>query len=149
MFKIRLFLLLAALSLGVLGGCDRQSRGFVLPPGDAEQGAKTFVALGCNQCHRVEGHIQRLENSPHPDIDVRLGGQVSRVKTYGELVTAIVHPSQSLSRGNTPSTLTPEGESMMPNFNERMTVAQLVDLTTFLQQTYELWAPEYRPIFMP
>ncbi|MGI9325272.1 MAG: hypothetical protein ACR2PZ_08650 [Pseudomonadales bacterium] len=148
MAKWRGGFIFVALVIG-LGGCDRQSAGFVLPPGDAERGQATFVELGCNQCHRIEGVLERAENSPFAEVDVRLGGRVSRVKTYGELVTAIIHPSESLARGNTPSTLNADGESKMPNFNERMSVAQLIDLTTFLQQTYELWAPEYRPIFMP
>ena len=141
------FIVVALMS--VLAACDRQSAGFALPPGDVERGQATFVELGCNQCHRIEGVVERAENSPFAEVDVRLGGQVSRVKTYGELVTAIIHPSESLARGNTPSTLTADGESKMPNFNARMSVEQLVDLTTFLQQTYQLWAQDYRPIFMP
>jgi hypothetical protein len=36
--------------------------------------------------------------------------------------------------------------SKMENFNEKMTVAQLIDLTAFLQSTYELY-PE--PMYFP
>ena len=120
----------AILVLLALAGCESQSKGFALPPGDAAKGKVEFVNLGCNQCHRIDGSIERAVDSAYPEVDVRLGGRVSRIKTYGELVTA-------------------DGRSKMPDYNEAMTVSQLVDVTTFLQQTYVLYVPEYRPIFMP
>ncbi|MFK7912447.1 MAG: hypothetical protein AB8B93_00920 [Pseudomonadales bacterium] len=137
------------LAVLMLGGCERESRGFALPPGDAAQGQVEFVALGCNHCHRIEGSVERAADSAYPNLDVRLGGRVSRIKTYGELVTAIIHPARDLSRGDTPALVTEDGLSRMPVYNDSMTVSQLVDITTFLQQTYVLYVPEYHPIFMP
>lgn len=142
-------LLVLIVGLLAVAGCERQSAGFALPPGDAQRGQTEFVALGCNNCHRITDVVERNADSPWTEVDVRLGGQVSRVKTYGELVTAIIHPSRDLSRGDSPALVTAEGQSKMPSYNDTMTVQQLVDLTTFLQQTYTLYIPEYRPIYMP
>jgi hypothetical protein len=120
----------------------------VLPPGDAERGKATFVDLGCNSCHRIDDVIARLEGSDS-EIDVRLGGQVSRVKTYGDLVTSIINPSHKLSRGNNRMTVTEDGQSKMTEYNEVMTVQQLVDLTTMLQETYSVYVPAYQMYYYP
>lgn len=126
----------------LLAGCDTQSRGFALPPGDADRGRAEFVSLQCNQCHSIAG-IDKLSEGGEPEINVALGGQVTRVKTYGDLVTSIINPSHKLSRRRDPTTVDAQGQSRMRNYNEIMTVAQLVDLTAFLQSQYEVWVPDY------
>ena len=40
-------------------------------------------------------------------------------------------------------TTTQQGTSRMPIYNEVMTVQQLVDITAFLETTYEVWVPPY------
>lgn len=133
--------------LHLLSGCEMgQASGFALPPGDAELGKATFVELGCHACHEVNDSVPRMAGTPHPDIFVRLGGQTTRVKSYGDLVTSIIHPSHQRSRGMDPRTVTEQGSSRMPNGNERMTVTQLVNLTTFLSDQYDVWTPRYVPI---
>ena len=103
---------------------------------------RQFVELGCNTCHSVAGHVEHapLEQGA---LHVELGGTVSRVKTYADLVTSIINPSHKLSRGTNSMTMTESGESRMPIYNEVMTVQQLVDLTAFLETTYEVWVPPY------
>lgn len=137
------------IAVASIAGCQDEARGFALPPGNEQAGHEAFVELGCNACHRIEGVINRRTEGADPAIDVRLGGQVSRVKTYGDLVTSIINPSHRLSRGNTPATVTEDGESRMPYYNDRMTVQQLVDLTAFLQRQYSVWVPEYRVYYYP
>lgn len=140
--------LVAALALAGVAGCEPQSRGFALPPGDAERGQAEFVALGCNGCHSVAG-VDKLAAGGHPDIHVVLGGQVTRVKTYGDLVTSIINPSHRLSRGNDPTTMDEAGASRMRLYNDVMTVSQLIDLTAFLQSKYEVWVPDYHMYAYP
>ncbi len=125
-----------------LSACENQSKGFVLPPGDAEAGLAAFERIGCNQCHHIDGKIERATDSV-TGIDVRLGGQISKVKTHGDLVTSIINPSHRLSRGTTSMTVTEDGSSRMPSFNATLTVQELVDITMFLQGTYRLTPPEY------
>jgi hypothetical protein len=77
---------------------------------------------------------------------VVLGGEVTRIETYGELVTSIVNPSHEISRRYPKEDVTVGDVSKMRNFNDVMTVAQLIDLTTYLQSKYQLIRePRYVP----
>ncbi len=136
----------AALAILSLSACDTHE--FVLPPGDAEAGQATFVELGCNNCHSVTDKVEHAPAEGNP-IHVELGGTVTRIKTYPDLVTSIINPSHKLSRGANAMTVTEEGESKMPVYNDVMTVQQLVDLTTFLEQTYQVWVPPYNVYYYP
>lgn len=135
-------------ALLAISGCNPQARGFALPPGDVEAGLETFVNLGCNACHSVQGKIAQV---PGGDVNVHvvLGGEVSRVKTYGDLVTSIINPSHKLSRANDPDTIDEDGTSIMPNYNDMMTVQQMLDLTSMLQASYSLIPPRYTGHTMP
>lgn len=137
--------LLTAFALVIaLVGCDNQSRGFNLPPGNAEQGKATFILLQCNNCHSIEASVPWSGEGLTPEIDVPLGGTTTAVKTYGDLVTSIIHPSHRLARGDDdPATVTAAGESRMRNYNDVMTVQELIDLVQYLQSEYEVWVPEY------
>ena len=139
---------LTALTLAS-AGCEQQSKGFALPPGDYDRGKASFVDLGCPACHSIEGVVSKLEAGGDPVIEVVLGGPVTRVKTYGDLVTSIINPSHKLSRGDTPVTVNDDGSSKMPYYNDVMTVQELVDVTTFLQGTYSVWVPEYNMYYYP
>jgi len=137
--------LLAMVGSGaLLVGCSGQYEGFTLPPGDTAQGQKTFVAFRCYDCHQIEG--VDLPAGEEPDqVIVELGGKVDRVRTYDDLVTAIVNPSHRLAQGYTPELVARDGKSRMTNYNDVMTVTQLINLVTFLQAHYELRVPETTP----
>jgi hypothetical protein len=76
---------------------------------------------------------------------VTLGGEVTRVKTYGELVTSIINPSHRLAQGYPTEEVSAAGESLMAlaYLNDVMTVQQLIDLVAFLQARYEVRPPAY------
>lgn len=124
-----------------LAGCGRESPlGFRLPDGSADAGQRAFVALRCNACHDVSGvDVEYLDGVAH----VPLGGQTTRVITYGELVTSIINPSHRIAPPNRAEGATAEGESLMSfaYLNDVMTVQQLVDLVAFLQPTYKIVQP--------
>ncbi len=131
-------------------GCDQQDRGFNLPKGNVEQGRMTFILMQCNHCHSVTGGKQagtkgvdwdgaELEGSVH----VTLGGKVTRIKTYADLVTSIINPNHKLSRGPDPGTMTEAGESRMRDYNSVMSVQELIDLVAYLESKYEIWVPDY------
>ena len=119
-------------------GCDQQSAGFALPAGDFSDGKLNFVGLNCNTCHSV-ADIE-WEGIQDQDLHFRLGGETTRVKTYGELVTSIINPSHRIARDFRPQ-LEKNENSPMPSYNEVMTVQELVDLVTFLEKQYKLVAP--------
>ena len=135
-----LVLCISALAACALG--PESPRGFRLPDGDAAAGRAAFMDLRCHECHTIRG-----EDLPAPEVQgpvaVVLGGQVTRVKTYGDLVTSIINPSHKLAPGYSRETVSRDGRSIMQIYNELMTVQQLVDLVTFLQPTYEVIPPQY------
>ena len=139
--------ILALTGLVALSGCDQAARmsekGFRLPDGDAEAGRATFLEMECHQCHSIKG-MELPEVGGQGAPYVQLGGEVTRVKTYGELVTAIINPSHRLASGYARTAVARDGESKMAVYNEHMTVQQLIDLVMFLQPTYEVVPPEYR-----
>jgi sulfur-oxidizing protein SoxX len=136
---MRIFLLILISIL--FTACDQQSRGFSLPPGDIERGRNTFVELGCPLCHRVVGDEQLGLKALDAPLQIDLGGRVTRIKTYGDLVTSVINPSHRISNQG-PNTTDADGNSSMLVYNDTMTVTQLVDLVTFLQESYEIYIPQ-------
>ena len=128
-----LTLLLAACDIGPNSG-----RGFSLPEGNLDKGRATFVELECNACHTV-GDIERITGNEGLDINIQLGGEVTVIKTYGDLVTSVINPSHKVIRRHSKQKVfTEEGESKMIAYNEFMTVQQLVDLVTYLESNYQI-----------
>ena len=68
---------------------------------------------------------------------------VTRVKTYGELVTAIINPSHKLAQGYPLDTISEDGQSRMPLYNSYMTVQELIDIVAFLQPHYDVYVPQF------
>lgn len=135
------------LKLGVLGlalagvsacGPDpKSSAGFTLPEGDVAQGKANYIAFGCNACH-THSEVPQLGSADEAAISLRIGGESGRVRTYGELVTSVINPSHRVARRGSEGMADESGQSKMANFNDVMTVTQLVDLVAFLQASYTL-----------
>ena len=128
-----------------LGACeaDRMSeKGFSLPEGNALNGREAFVYMHCHECHTVAGEEFPALAMADPPF-VQLGGNVTRVKTYGQLVTAIINPSHKLAKGYPSELVSNEGESKMPVYNGYMTVQELIDIVAFLQPHYNVYVPQY------
>lgn len=132
-------LLMTILSASVLllTGCDSGALGFSLPEGDAVAGKVVYTTMQCHSCHQMDG-IEQLPTADDNAISVKLGGKVSTMKTYGQLVTSVINPSHRIARGYEPQNTDSEGASMMSSYNDVMTVTQLVDLVSFLESQYEL-----------
>lgn len=144
----RLAAVVVLLSVAALGACSKSEQevsGFVLPEGDPEMGREVFASVGCRYCHTVAG-VEFPPFEAEPVFDIVLGGQVTRVQSYGELLNSVVNPNHTISTRNhaqlQPEEM-PEGRSPMPVFNDVLTVRQLIDLTAFLHSRYEL-LPRYR-----
>lgn len=147
--KIATLLLLTFIVIVGCGDRDPMSeRGFRLPDGDPLAGAEAFLYMECNQCHTISGEeLPRIPLADPPYIE--LGGDVSRVKTYGELVTAIINPSHKLASGYAEDVVSENDESKMYVYNGYMTVQELIDVVMYLQPYYEVVAPTYiyRPYY--
>jgi L-cysteine S-thiosulfotransferase len=127
-----------------LAGCASDVNEFTLPSGDAERGQAAFLNFRCYDCHRVHG--VDLPPGEEPDqVMVELGGEVDRLRKYGDLVTAIVNPSHRLAKGYNANLVANDGKSRMTVYNDVITVSQLVDIVAFLQSHYELRPYEPTP----
>jgi hypothetical protein len=135
MIGFRLFAVM--LLVAWLAGCAAQESGFTLPPGQAERGQAAFVKFRCFDCHQVEG-VTLPPSEESNQVIVKLGGEVTRKKTYSDLVTGIINPSHRLAAGYDPNLVAQDGKSRMTVYNDVMTVAELIDIVTFLEAHYEL-----------
>ena len=124
---------------------DKPVKGFVMPAGDIAQGEQVFVDFNCHACHTIPG-IELPQVKQKLPFDVEIGGKVLRVKNHGELLTAVVNPNQSICMSYRLK-MKEEGRevllSPMPYRGEEMTVAELIDLVTFLNAQYEKLQPNY------
>ena len=125
----------------LISSCDQQARGFAIPKGDLEKGKMTYERLSCNECHSIPEIEWKGGND---SLKIYLGGTVSNRKSYGELVTSVINPSHKIARRyqqKTSTETTEAGLSKMKNYNEVMTVQELIDLVTFLQSEYDIEIP--------
>jgi len=140
--------LLLPLLLIVLSACGEEGRpvkGFVLPEGDIAQGEQVFFDFNCHGCHTIPD-MEFPDAEFTPPFILEIGGEVYRVKNYGELLTAVVNPDHIISakyvamleKANREAIISP-----MPYFGEEMTVAELMDLVAFLHAQYTRLQPEY------
>ncbi len=146
---------LAAFAIVILSSsCGKEARmakGFRLPEGDAAAGRVAFSELKCTLCHSVAGEEFAEIKSGAGFV---LGGEVRKIKTYGELVTAVIDPKRHVAPGYAAKQEVPEGgqpTTPMPTFNSIMTVKQLSDIVTFLHGRYRETGPEFPdyPMMMP
>jgi len=144
-----LILLAVGLSGLVFSGCapgPKSTQGFVFPEGDIARGKATFVELNCYECHRVDGVV----DLPPPEIPdgkvIMLGGEVPTTKTYGDLITAIIHPAEDITARAADRT---RSDEIMPTVNDIMTVQEMLDLVTFLSPRYQKLRPIYHDPLLP
>ena len=135
----------ALLALAACTGDAKPVKGFVLPQGDVAQGEQVFIDFKCHQCHTIPG-LEFPATEFEPPFILELGGEVYRVKNYGELLTAVVNPDHIISmkyrvmleQANREAIISP-----MPYYGEEMTVAELIDLVEFLHAQYTKLQPQY------
>jgi sulfur-oxidizing protein SoxX len=133
--QLRYLTYLGTLSLAAC--TDPQGTDFALPEGDVDAGQALFVGYGCTGCHTIS-NMDLPQPEEQGPVRVILGGRVSRVRTYAELVTSIINPSHRVSaRYLGADEVSRDGESLMVSYNDVMTVTELINLVTFLESRYE------------
>jgi mono/diheme cytochrome c family protein len=128
----------------IVTACDtgpKSAAGFRLPDGNADVGKQLFVQLECNSCHTISD-LELAAPAEEGPVSVKLGGRISRVKNYGQLVSSIINPSHKIVRRYPKEKVSVDGESLMPIYNETMTVQELIDLVAFLQAQYQVTIPQ-------
>lgn len=140
-----------AIAASLLAACSQgegQLDQIHLPAGDATRGEALFTSLGCVSCHLAGGTKQQESATASPK-KIRLGSATGQRMSYGQLVTAIVNPSHRFAPQYFSKNVSKDGESLMNNYNDTLTVTQLTDLVAFLQTHYEdVLRPGYRyPVY--
>jgi hypothetical protein len=142
---------LLTVSVLALSACDQDAimstRGFRLPDGDAAAGREAFLYMQCHQCHSIKGEQLAIIPGQDPPY-FELGGEVTQVRTYGQLVTSIINPTHKLAAGYAKDVVSVDGVSKMYVYNQYMTVQELIDIVMFLQPYYKVVPPEFRfPVY--
>jgi len=100
---------------------------FTMPKGDAAIGREVFEKFGCYVCHEVRG--EKFPAAPPPG--GVLGPELSQMGPLHPLeyfTESVINPSAHASKKHRG----PDGKSTMPASNERMTVQELIDLSSYL-----------------
>ena len=142
---------LALVAVLLLAGCGGDpdpltADGFVLPKGNADHGLAVFLEQGCRQCHEVAG-LELPAYDGVVSLQIELGGKRARIKDYGELLTSVVNPDHVLSdeyKKMLNKAEEAKSDSPMPDFTERLSVRDLINIVQFLHSRYEELVPEYR-----
>lgn len=138
-------IVLIASGLLCLSACDAgpdAPKGFSLPKGDSVNGQQVLIKHQCLACHTIKG-VTDDALALELDEAVHLGGEKSKVTTYAELVTSIINPSHKIARAYALNTVDESGVSKMRNYNDVMTVTELIDVVTYLQPHFKVKPYQY------
>lgn len=103
---------------------------FLVPPGDAVQGRKVFVALECFARHGVHGEDFPRASKTHADSGPALTGMGSHHPAE-YLAESVLNPNRVIVLG--PGFTGQDGLSKMPDYSDSLTIEQLVDLVAYLK----------------
>lgn len=144
-YALSIVFTLVVVGLSACSDEGRPVKGFVLPQGDIAQGEQVFIDFNCHACHTIPD-MEFPEVEFTPPFVLQIGGEVYRVRNYGELLTAVVNPDHIISPKYKAMLERADREvfiSPMPYYGEEMTVAELIDLVEFLHSHYTRLQPQY------
>lgn len=104
--------------------------GFLLPQGDPAEGKKVYIAMKCFTCHEIKGE----DFPPHAKEPGQVGPELTGMGTHHPpeyFAETIVNPNRVIIEG--PGYTGHDGLSKMPDYNDTLTVRQLIDLVTYLK----------------
>ncbi|MGH7846418.1 MAG: copper-binding protein [Candidatus Binatia bacterium] len=99
---------------------------FTMPKGDAAKGRAAFEKYVCYVCHEVRGEkfpAAAPGNALGPEL-----GQMGPLHPLEYFTESVVNPSAHAAKKHRG----PDGKSTMPVYNDRMTVQELIDVSTYL-----------------
>ena len=111
------------------GGVPRGWR-FTFPAGDPVTGREVFRAMKCYTCHTIKGENFPPSGGDEKNVGPELTGMGGR-HPLEYLAEAILFPDAVLVDG--PGFIGPDGRSIMPTYEDSLSVTQLIDLVAFLK----------------
>lgn len=119
---------------------------FRLIGGDRERGSEAFTRLNCIQCHTVAG-VEVPAPKGERRLDLKIAEEVRYVKGYEDLIVAITNPRHVVTERYRAILSDAEFqgaiEPFMSDLTDHMSVRQLLDLVTFLNEVYTKAQPSY------
>ena len=107
---------------------------FTMPSGDPAKGRAVFEKFHCYFCHEVRG-----EDFPFVGVDYGPElSQMGRLHPLEYFAESVINPSAWASKQD----LGPDAKSRMPDYNDRMTVQELIDLSAYLASLRPRGAPK-------
>ena len=101
---------------------------FTLPPGDPKTGREIFAKLECNKCHEVKPDFAKSGGAA--DVGPELTGMGAHHPAE-YFAQSILDPNAVILAG--PGYVGSDGRSIMPDYRDSLTVAELVDLVAYLK----------------
>ncbi|MBI3326807.1 MAG: CopD family protein [Nitrospinae bacterium] len=102
-----------------------------VPPGNLPRGREVFVAMKCYTCHAVRGEDFHQATTP-------LGPELTGMGAHhpdAYILESILNPNAVIVEG--PGYTGPDGQSIMPDYRDRLTIGQLIDLVAYLKSLRE------------
>jgi Cu/Ag efflux protein CusF len=97
---------------------------FTMPKGDPAKGRNVFEKFECQYCHEVRG-----EDFPFAGVDYGPElSQMGRLHPLEYFTESIINPNAVAEKQHQDA----NGKSVMPTYNEKMTVQELIDLSSYL-----------------
>jgi Cu/Ag efflux protein CusF len=96
---------------------------FTMPKGEYKKGREVYQKYACYVCHEVRGENFPPGSKAGPELS-----QMGPLHPLEYFTESVINPSAQASKKDRG----PEGKSTMPEYNERMTVQELIDLSTYL-----------------
>jgi len=103
---------------------------FSLPGGNPEAGRQVFVELECFKCHQISG--ENFPNASRGEGDV--GPELTGMGPFHPaeyFAESIINPNAVIITGQ--GYTGADGLSIMPNYNDSLTLRQLIDLVAYLK----------------
>jgi Cu/Ag efflux protein CusF len=98
---------------------------FTMPKGDVDKGREVFNKYVCHVCHEVRGEDFPPGSRAGPELS-----QMGPLHPLEYFTESTINPSAQAAKKHR----SPDGKSTMPDYNERMTVQELIDLSTYLAE---------------
>jgi Cu/Ag efflux protein CusF len=100
---------------------------FTMPNGDATKGREVFEKFGCYVCHEIRGEKFPAAAPPGSVLGPELS-QMGPLHPLEYFTESVINPSAHAAKKHRG----PDGKSTMPAHNDRMTVEELIDLSTYM-----------------
>lgn len=103
---------------------------FTLPAGDPETGRQVFIDMKCYTCHQVTGEKFPAHKRDIGDVGPDLTGMGAH-HPAAYFAETILNPNAVVVLGD--GYTGPDGLSRMPEYNDSLTIAQLINLVAYLK----------------